>query len=277
MAGKIYIQNPTAFFSAKDVSRTLLKKIIRMTKGKINSSKDPWDKAQIIADILGKLLIPIAIVILSIILPRYWSSHQDDLIRKERETNIELKTLEIFYRDITSKDPNQQKVALSMLKILKPDLAVKVMSALGYLTPEKGLELSGAIATDQSQREYIRSEAERVRFNLLAKFKITNPSYGDSVDLFDLIQGKTPFMGMNHYIVVTPLKTGGDFIQDVPAKVSSDGSWIGRAKLGTAEVGVGEKFAVRVIATKSTLSPGQLIPVPEDAFSSDSITVTRKK
>lgn len=112
---------------------------------------------------------------------------------------------------------------------------------------------------------------------LAVQFTITNPVNEAAVSMTELVRGKTPFSKMNHYIVVTPLKTGGDLVQDRPVKISTAGSWSGRARFAAADVGAGERFIVRVLATKSTLSPGSLTEVPEDAVFSNSIIVTREK
>jgi hypothetical protein len=94
--------------------------------------------------------------------------------------------------------------------------------------------------------------------------------------MIELIRGETPFSGMHHYIIVTPVKIRTDFVEG-EANVSPGGFWSGQAKFGEAAVGAGEKFVVRALATNSRLSPGPLTEVPKDAIFSGSITVTRKK
>lgn len=66
-------------------------------------------------------------------------------------------------------------------------------------------------------------------------------------------------------------------VQDGPASMYQGGSWTCRARFGTAAVGVGERFLVRVLATESTLAPGPLTEIPKDAVISKSIVVMRKK
>jgi hypothetical protein len=124
----------------------------------------------------------------------------------------------------------------------------------------------------------VQTGIERVGEQILAKeFRITFPSDGDSVGLNSLIRGETPYLDMNHYIMVTPVKTGTDFIEGEPVKIYSGGSWTGTAKFGEAGAGGGENFIVRAIATASALAPGALAEVPKGAKFSESITVTRKK
>jgi hypothetical protein len=109
------------------------------------------------------------------------------------------------------------------------------------------------------------------------QFRINYPANGGVVDSTDIVRGITPYPNRNHYIVVTPIKGGGDWVQEGPMKISTGNVWIGRAIFGAAAVGAGEGFVIRAIATNSTLSPGTLIEVPEDAIFSESVVVTRKK
>lgn len=129
----------------------------------------------------------------------------------------------------------------------------------------------------QSNIAEVGNRVKAVEKTILAnQFTITDPDDNATVDLTDLVRGKTPFSKMNHYIVITPLKTGDDWVEDGPVKVYTGGLWTGRAQFGTAAATAGEQFIVRALATKSTLSPGPLTEVPEDAIFSESITVTRK-
>jgi hypothetical protein len=156
-----------------------------------------------------------------------------------------------------------------------------IIAILGLITAI--ISLSGAVLSFWKSVGIIRSDVNEVRISvkyiekevLSGRFVVTFPVDGATVDFIDIIRGRTPFPKMNHYTVVTPLKTGDDWIQG-SAKVYGDNSWIGQARFGTGEAGVGEEFLVRAIATKSTLSPGALTNVPKDAVFSESITVIRK-
>jgi hypothetical protein len=108
------------------------------------------------------------------------------------------------------------------------------------------------------------------------QFAITLPTSGATVGLDDRVSGSTPFAGLNHYIIVIPLRVGTAYVQDQPATVSN-GRFDGRARFGGVSVGIGEQFAVQILATKSTLPAGPLLKQPEDAVLSNSITVTRKQ
>jgi hypothetical protein len=105
---------------------------------------------------------------------------------------------------------------------------------------------------------------------------ITVPKPGAEVFGDDSILGETLAPGLNHYIVVTPIRTGTPAVQDQPARVSPDGTFTGRARFGGANVGVGEQFSVYVIATEARLAAG---PLPDNTQGtlSNSVTVTRTK
>lgn len=128
----------------------------------------------------------------------------------------------------------------------------------------------------RSDIEGVSTRVERVEKSILEqRFVITAPTDDSNVGLHDVVRGQTPFADMNHYIVVTPLKVGGDWVQEGPVKVYG-GLWSGRAKFGSAAVGEGEKFVIRALATKSKLSSGTLSEVPDDAIFSEPVTVTRR-
>ena len=138
----------------------------------------------------------------------------------------------------------------------------------GYVGLSK--QISNVEITASSTEETIR------KFTEAEQFVITYPSSGDVVDLTDMVQGITPYSKRNHYIVVTPIEIGGDLIQDSPVKISAGNVWTVPVRFGTPAVGAGKKFVIRAIATNSTLSPGALIKIPEDAIFSESVVVTRK-
>lgn len=130
----------------------------------------------------------------------------------------------------------------------------------------------------QSNIAEVGSRVEAVEKTILSnQFVITDPVDNAIVEVTGLVRGKTPFPNMNHYVVVTPLKTGDDWVQDGPVKVYTGGLWTGLARFGTAATGAGEQFVVGALATKLTLSPGPLSEVPEDAIFSKSVIVIRKR
>lgn len=132
----------------------------------------------------------------------------------------------------------------------------------------------GQMPTELAQPP-IASTKEHRTIKLL---KINYPNNDSFVELTDIINGNTPFYGIdsrNHYIIVTPLTTGDDFVQDGLVNISLDGSWSGYSKFGNAG-DVGKRFLVRVIATKSNLAPGPLTKKPEDGMFSDGVKVIRK-
>ncbi|MGO9374675.1 MAG: hypothetical protein ACLQBD_21605 [Syntrophobacteraceae bacterium] len=112
---------------------------------------------------------------------------------------------------------------------------------------------------------------------LASRFRIIDPTDGAVVPQEVFIRGTTPFSGMNHYIIVTPIKTGDDIVQGGNLKVSSSGLWSGNAEIGSAGVGAGQQFRVVTVATKFRLPAGPITEMPKDAIFSESIIVTRQR
>ena len=211
-----------------------------------------------------KLLIPVFIAILTgtlTFLQYKMTKSQNELQKNDQEETRQMKYVDIFYKEITNDDKKRQFIALALLEQmhLRP----------GYLT------ILSEFVDDKQQLSEIRSEAQSAYYKIMGKLKITSPSDGDMVGMTEFIQGETPFTGLNHYIVVTPLKAGADLVQDKPAKISGI-SMRGKARFGTATVGSGEKFSVRFLVTSHVISPGSLTEKPEDGLPSNTITVTRK-
>jgi hypothetical protein len=148
-------------------------------------------------------------------------------------------------------------------------IAVVINVSIAYVNLSTSIRNVGTTASSTEQAVKKLVEADQ--------FRITYPANGGIVELTDIVRGITPYSNRNHYIVVTPIESGDDWIQDGPVKISTGDVWTGRARFGTAAVGAGKGFVIRAIATNSTLSPGTLIEVPEDAIFSESIVVTRKK
>jgi len=125
------------------------------------------------------------------------------------------------------------------------------------------------------------SDAVTVTFRELgvanSAFVIMSPQDGATVGFDYAISGKTPFPERNHYIVITPVRTGTAYVQDRPADVDvNQKTFVGRGRFGATQVGIGQQFMVYVVATKSALKAGPLLSEPEDAARSNTITVTRR-
>src|SRR5439155_12522243 len=91
------------------------------------------------------------------------------------------------------------------------------------------------------------------------------------------IRGNTPYPDLNHYVVVTLVRTGSSSIQ--PALVNPDRTVSAEVRFsdGSGNVTAGEdnEFTLRVLATKEALSAGSLTTFPTDARLSRQITVRR--
>jgi hypothetical protein len=155
---------------------------------------------------------------------------------------------------------------------MSPRFAARVAPIAAEVNPMAAITRVVEIFTDRSLNAATRSVAERSRQQIMSDFRIKQPSYDSQVDERQVVRGTTPFPGLRYYIIVTTPQ-GQDFVSS-EAAVSGD-SWEGVATFGSAGVGGGEKFYVRVIATKARLSEGPFSGTA-DAISSDSIPVIRR-
>ena len=110
---------------------------------------------------------------------------------------------------------------------------------------------------------------------LLKHFTITHPIDNTIVESSEVINGRTPFLTLKHYILSAPMDTNDVYVQDGPLKVSAGGNWVGGARVDDA--GVSKKFLVQVVATKAVLPRGLLTKLPEDALYSEAITVIKRE
>ena len=169
------------------------------------------------------------------------------------------------------KSDNKPLIALSA----KISIWQLVVGCVGMIIMLLGLGLS--YLSLQSNVTRVDTHVDRLQKDVKAtQFTIIEPSDRALVPLTGLVRGRTPFKHKNHYIVVRPLKTGDDWVQDGPVKVSLSGVWTGTARFGEAGVGAEEEYMVRALATKSNLLSGPLAEVPGDAIFSESIIVTRQ-
>lgn len=83
--------------------------------------------------------------------------------------------------------------------------------------------------------------------------------------------------GLNHYIVVIPLRSPDQWVVDGPIRVGQGGFGTGRARFGSGAVGVGENFSLMIVATTVLLPEGVLVGLPADARRSQQVVVHRVK
>ncbi|HHT9132899.1 MAG TPA: hypothetical protein ACFYED_10500 [Candidatus Tripitaka californicus] len=110
---------------------------------------------------------------------------------------------------------------------------------------------------------------------LLKHFTIIYPVNNTIVESSQVINGRTPFLKLNHYILSAPMETNDVYVQDGPLKVSAGGNWVGVARFDDA--GVSKKFLVQVVATKAALPLGLLTKLPGDALYSEAITLVKRE
>lgn len=102
------------------------------------------------------------------------------------------------------------------------------------------------------------------------KLIIVSPKDGEAVGLGQRVNGHSPFLKLNHYILVTCVRTGDVEIQ--PAFVRPDGTFTGQARFGDQGCGRDDEFNIQVFATKSAALPDA---VPNGAPRSNVVKVRR--
>lgn len=104
---------------------------------------------------------------------------------------------------------------------------------------------------------------------------IVRPVENAAVKQGGVVEFRSSLTDLKHYIVVMPLQAPTRWIVDGPITVSRDGAGAGRALFGETTLGVGESFAVGVIATHAQLPDGPLASMPADSQASPYVTVRR--
>jgi hypothetical protein len=104
--------------------------------------------------------------------------------------------------------------------------------------------------------------------------EITTPSMNSVVGQWVQIRGHTTHPSWRHFVVVTGPAPGSDVVQDAEVMVSPAGEIVGSATLGSAAVGAGASYTIRVVACEKPLKPGPFNRRNDLVFS-NAITVTR--
>jgi hypothetical protein len=133
------------------------------------------------------------------------------------------------------------------------------------------LNLNGNNYNSNNQNES-ESQNETNKSNLSIDF----PSNSSTVGILADVRGRTPFLGLNHYLVVYSLQAKRLFIQQ-PVKINSNGTWEGTAAFGTESYGIGDQWSIRIFATNSVFDVGEIRQLPSDARISNEIIVTRNR
>jgi hypothetical protein len=105
--------------------------------------------------------------------------------------------------------------------------------------------------------------------------RVTSPADMGEVGPTAEVRGHTPHPQWHHYIVVTG-PSGGDIVQDDHFKISANGDLSTVAAFGTAAVGIGDRYSICLIESKTPLLPGPVVQGPHVSVS-PAVTVTRTR
>lgn len=118
-----------------------------------------------------------------------------------------------------------------------------------------------------------RSESEAIAPTIVPT--INSPLPGAAVGSTEQVSGISPFVLLDHYVLVTPVKTGVRYVVGDSFRTDSTGAFSAAARFGSGDVGVGEQFSIQVVGTSNRLAEGEIALLPADARVSKSVTVTR--
>lgn len=124
------------------------------------------------------------------------------------------------------------------------------------------------------QRDVSAVDAHIATLGAAPQFVIVSPKDGADVTMNEPVLVATPYRNMMHYVVVTPIVGGGDYIQN-GGTLNNAPIWSGTAQFGVPNAGSGERFLVRVLVTNIHFDPGPLPAIPKDSVLSAPITVRR--
>jgi len=106
------------------------------------------------------------------------------------------------------------------------------------------------------------------------RFTISSPTDRSVIRGGQLVRGSTPFRSLNHYLLVTIIRTGDVYVQKQPVHVMPDGTFSIEARFDLLPVTDADPLKLQLLATSGTLSEDRLTAVPSDALFSEAIEVT---
>jgi len=110
-----------------------------------------------------------------------------------------------------------------------------------------------------------------------SQLKIIEPKAGSLVDIGDTVLFVSPYSNLNHYVIVTPLRSPTRWVVDGPLRVEAGVQQHGKARFGDTQAGQGERFSIQILATATLHNAGPLEPLPPDQRLSPAVLVTRAR
>ena len=104
---------------------------------------------------------------------------------------------------------------------------------------------------------------------------INSPLQGAAVGGTEQVSGISPFVLLDHYVLVTSVTTGVRYVVGDSFRADSTGAFSTAARFGSGNLGVDEQFSIQVVSTSNRLAEGPIAQLPADARVSRSVTVTR--
>lgn len=109
----------------------------------------------------------------------------------------------------------------------------------------------------------------------VADLQIIKPSPATQVGGEAVVEFRSVYPNLNHYVVVIPLQAPTRWVVDGPIQIRNNGSGSGMARFGNGSVGVGQIFTIEILATELILPDGVLPTIPANAGLSQPVEVNR--
>lgn len=119
--------------------------------------------------------------------------------------------------------------------------------------------------------------ASQPQIGLQVLIIIIGPKAGSLVDIGDAVEFVSPYGNLNHYVIVTPLRSPTRWVVDGPLRAEAGVQQYGNARFGDTQAGRGERFSLQILATTSQITAGPLEPLPLDHKFSPAVIVTRAR
>ena len=233
-----------------------------------NMEKDIWDKTKIIGTVLGAVLIPVIIGIMSYM----YTSNQTKMQQEQEHSSSQLKLFGLIYNDIVSDNPTKRKMATGIIEKLDDSLIVNVFKGISKLDVEEEMKINALIKDNKPENRFVDTKANQSYTSILNSFKILEPEEGDSIGLFSKIIGMTPFTSRNHYLRISV--NDEIFIEKI--QLYQGDTWNQNFKFGNSATPKGTVFNINAIAVPIDSIVSDKYNLPKGTQNSNSINLIRK-
>ncbi len=158
--------------------------------------------------LLEKVIIPMALVLLAasqVLVARQQvrvAEVQAEAQRNDASENLQLKYVELFYRDVTDPDPRKKQTSVALLAVMRPDIA-QMLARVVYADPQ---------ATESLREQTSATLVTANRFGSLVGYRVI--VYYDSSTQGDAQQLRANLLALGFPNEITLHKRNASFLAD---------------------------------------------------------------